>query len=65
MYDEAEPLYQRSLTIFEKGLGAHDPIVATTLEQLAALYRATDQNDKAVKLERRAAAIRVSEPNGR
>ncbi len=38
-YAEAEPLYKRSLAIIEKALGPDHPDVATTLNNLAELYR--------------------------
>ncbi len=38
-YAEAEPLYQRSLAIWEKALGTERPEVATGLENYAALLR--------------------------
>jgi len=37
-YSEAEPLYGRSLSIREQQLGADHPDVATSLNNLAALY---------------------------
>ena len=36
---EAEPLYQRALAIKEKALGPNHPDVATSLNNLAELYR--------------------------
>ena len=38
-YAKAEPLYQRSLAIREKALGPEHPDVATSLNNLAGLYR--------------------------
>ena len=38
-YAKAEPLYQRSLAIWEKALGPDHPEVATSLNNLAVLYR--------------------------
>ena len=38
--EEAEPLYERSLAIQEKALGPVHPNVATSLNNLAALYKA-------------------------
>jgi hypothetical protein len=38
-YAKAEPLFRRSLAILEKALGPDHPSVATSLENLAALYR--------------------------
>jgi lipopolysaccharide biosynthesis regulator YciM len=41
LYERAEPLYLRSLDIYERGLGKEDhPNVATSLNNLASLYRA-------------------------
>ena len=39
-YAEAEPLYKRSLAIWEKALGPDHPDVALSLNNLADLYRA-------------------------
>ena len=58
-YAEAEPLYQRSLTIVEKALGPEHPDVATTLDNYAALLRKTDRNAEADELEERTRAIRA------
>ena len=38
-YSEAEPLFQRSLSIWEQQLGADHPDTASSLNNLAALYR--------------------------
>ncbi len=57
-YAEAEPLYRRSLAILAKVLGPEHPDVATTLENYAALLRATGRSDGAAELEGRANAIR-------
>ena len=37
-YEQAEPLYQRALAIYEQQLGALHPNTATSLNNLAALY---------------------------
>ena len=58
-YEQAEPLYKRSLAIVEKALGPDHPNVATSLENLATLYRATKRDEEAEKLEQRATAIRT------
>jgi Tetratricopeptide repeat len=42
-YAKAEPLYQRALVIFEKALGLDHPDVATSLNNLAGLYRVRGQ----------------------
>jgi tetratricopeptide (TPR) repeat protein len=38
-YAQAEPLVKRALAIYEKALGPDHPSVATSLNNLAALYR--------------------------
>ncbi len=53
-YAEAEPLYKRSLAIWEKALGPEHPHVATALESYAALLRKTGRGDEAAKMEARA-----------
>ena len=52
-----EPLYKRALAIREKALGPDHPDVATSLDNLAALYRA--QSRYGVLLRRRAILTRV------
>jgi len=52
-YAAAEPLYKRALSIYEKALGPDHPSVATFLNNLAALYRATGQILEAQELEKR------------
>ena len=56
-YTQAQPLYQRAMSILEKALGPEHPAVATCLNQLAALYHAQGQYAKAEPLFRRAVAI--------
>ncbi len=56
-YAEAEPLYKRSLAIYEKALGPEHPNVATSLENYAALLRKTGRSDEATEMEARAKAI--------
>ena len=56
-YAEAEPLYRRSLTIYEKVLGPEHPDVATSLANYAALLRKTGRADEAAAMEARAQAI--------
>jgi hypothetical protein len=58
-YAEAEPLYQRSLVIWEKALGPEHPDMATILEKYAAMLRETEREDKAEEMEARAHAIRA------
>ncbi|MFQ5818178.1 MAG: tetratricopeptide repeat protein, partial [Terriglobia bacterium] len=57
-YAAAEPLYQRSLAIWEKALGPEHPDVATALENYAALLRKTGRRAEAARLGARAQAIR-------
>ena len=38
-YAQAEPLYRRALAIWERAIGPDHPDVATSLENMAALYR--------------------------
>ena len=61
-YREAEPLFQHSLTIREKVLGAEHPKVVTSLENYASLLRKIGRNAEADKLEKRARAIRDKLP---
>jgi hypothetical protein len=56
-YTKAAPLYQRSLVIKEKAVGPNHPSVATSLNNLAELYRATNRTSEAEALEKRANAI--------
>ena len=59
LYAEAEPLYKLSLAIWEKALGPNHPNVALSLENIAALYRATNRAAEADKLEKRVERIRA------
>jgi hypothetical protein len=54
---EAEPLYRRALAIDENSYGPDHPAVATDLNNLALLLRATNQMSEAEPLLRRALAI--------
>ena len=56
-YTEAEPLYKRSLRIREKALGTDHPYVATSLNNLTGLYRATGRAADAETLEKEASRI--------
>jgi tetratricopeptide (TPR) repeat protein len=56
-YPEAEPLYQRSLAILEKTLGTDHPLVATSLNNLAALYYTQGKYPEAESLCQRSLAI--------
>jgi hypothetical protein len=49
----------RALAIVEKTLGPDHPYVATSLNNLAALYRTTKRDEEAESLEQRAARIRA------
>ncbi len=60
-FNAAEPLYKRSLRIFEITLGPNHPVVATSLNNLATLYRANQRVVAAEDLEKRAA--RITAPN--
>lgn len=53
-YDEAERLYKLSLKIFESSLGSEHASVATTLSNLASLYRAQGRLKEAEPLYRHA-----------
>jgi tetratricopeptide (TPR) repeat protein len=61
-YAEAEPLYQRSLEIWERTLGPEHPSVAQGLENYAALLRAMGRVAEAEELVARARAIRTGPP---
>ncbi|WP_417913250.1 tetratricopeptide repeat protein [Candidatus Electronema sp. TJ] len=56
-YEEAEPLYKRSLEIWEKALGKEHPHVAATLNNLAELYRTQGRYEEAVPLYKRSLEI--------
>jgi len=56
-YSEAEPLYVRSVAIFEKAYGEDHPNVAAAVNNLAGLLRATGRLDEAEPLMRRALEI--------
>jgi tetratricopeptide (TPR) repeat protein len=62
--EEAEPLYQRALAIWEKALGPDHPDVATALENYAVLLRKMGGVAKAGRMESRAAAIRAKPRSG-
>jgi tetratricopeptide (TPR) repeat protein len=57
-FGEAEPLYQRSLEIKEKSLGAEHPSVAVTLNNLAELYRSQGLYEKAEPMYQRSLEIK-------
>jgi tetratricopeptide (TPR) repeat protein len=56
-YSQALPLYERSLAIWEKVLGEHHPLVATSLNNLAGLYRNQGKYEQALPLYERSLAI--------
>jgi CHAT domain-containing protein len=57
-YADTEPLYKRSLAIYEKALGPDHPNVATSLNNLAELYRQQGRDEDAEPLYKRSLAIR-------
>ncbi|SEP42902.1 tetratricopeptide repeat protein [Nitrosovibrio sp. Nv6] len=57
-YARAEPLFHQALAIREKTLGPDHPDVASSLHNLAELYRAQGQYEKAEPLFQRALAAR-------
>ena len=57
-YDQAEPLYKRSLAIREKWSGPDSIHITANLENYAALLKATKRTDEAEEMLKRAAAIR-------
>jgi tetratricopeptide (TPR) repeat protein len=57
LYPEAEPLYKRSLEIYEKILGPEHPNVATVLENYADLLQKMDRETEAAELAARAKSI--------
>jgi tetratricopeptide (TPR) repeat protein len=56
-YAEAEPLYQRSLALAEHAYGPDHPNVASSLNNLAELYRAEGKHAEAEPLYKRSLAI--------
>ena len=57
-YAEAEPLYQRTLAIWEKALGPEHPRVATSVNNLARLYESEGKYAEAEPLYQRARRVR-------
>ncbi len=57
-YQEAEPLYLRSLAIREQHLGPQHPDTATSLDSLGKLYYHQEKNEQAESLYQRAFTIR-------
>jgi tetratricopeptide (TPR) repeat protein len=58
-YDRAIVVAKKALEVAEQAGGPNHPDVAKILENLAALYRATNRMKEAEVLEKRAAAIRA------
>ncbi len=56
-YSEAEPLYERSLSIREQQLGADHPTVASSLNNLAELYQSQGRYSEAELLSKRSLSI--------
>jgi|GEM_PF-3215124 len=56
-YASAEPLYKKSLSIREKNYGSNHPEIALSLSNLAVLMRATNREEEASRLEKRAERI--------
>ncbi|CAN0277433.1 unnamed protein product, partial [Ascophyllum nodosum] len=57
-YGDAEPLYQRALTISEEMFGPQHPYVVGSLKNLADLLKAQGKYDDAEPLYKRALTIR-------
>ncbi|MEZ5826018.1 MAG: tetratricopeptide repeat protein [Geminicoccaceae bacterium] len=55
--DEAEPLYERAVVLDERNLGADDPGLATSLNNLALLYRSQNRLAEAEQLYERSLDI--------
>jgi tetratricopeptide (TPR) repeat protein len=56
-YEQAEPLYQRVLAIYEQQLGSQHPDTATSLNNLAELYYSQGKYEQAEPLYQRALLI--------
>ncbi len=59
-YEQAEPLYQRTLKIFENTLPPDHLYIAGRLEDYASLLRNMNRTTEAEPLEERARAIRAN-----
>jgi tetratricopeptide (TPR) repeat protein len=55
--EQAKPLYERALAIWEKVHGEEHPLVATSLNNLAEIYRIQSEYEQAKPLYKRALAI--------
>lgn len=62
-YDEAELLLRRSLRILENAFGPEHAAVATTLEHLALVLRASGRAAEAAELDTRVKTIRAKQRN--
>ena len=60
-YDRAVVVAKKALEVAERSVGQDHPNVATSLNNLAGLYRNTKRNEEAELLEARAARIRAIE----
>ena len=56
-YADAEPLYQRSLAIWEKALGSEHADVTTVMRNYAVLLREMGRDSEADRLDARAESI--------
>lgn len=56
-YSEAEPIYKRSLSIYQTAYGAGSPKVVENFGYYASLLRRINRNDEAAELEARAKSI--------
>jgi len=63
-YSEAEPLYQRALTIQEQRLGLDHPNVVVTLRNYIALLKVMHRDAEAAQMERRVIAIQAGNSMG-
>ena len=60
-YDRAVAVAKKALEVAEENVGLNHPDVATSLNNLAALYRVTNRDEEAEALELRAARIKAIE----
>ncbi len=56
-YEQAEPLYQRALHLFEQQVGSDHPQVGLSLSKLASLYREQGKHEQAKPLFRQALCL--------
>ena len=57
-YDEAAPLYKRTVQGFKNALPANHPYIEIALDNYAYLLKKIDRNAEATELEKQAEAIR-------